>query len=557
MTTPALDAPERARIRDARSGVRAVHRPLLAPAVAARAATTALIVGVAGDALLRGGPAGVGLPVWVALIALCMVSLIWTAKRTVSHEAGAWLAVAVVFACGLAWRASEMLQLFDFAASAGALAMAAIALSNRRAAIFALRLRDTLWAFRTVALQTMAGVAPLTRDLAAAGFSARWLRLERPVVRGGLIVTAVLLVFGSLLRSADPIFASLVALPSLDVPSLLGHLFLIGFFGWVFAGWARSGLAINPDARRAPDGMPFALDLFDVTTTLTSLNVLFAAFVATQLGWFFGGERFLQARTGLTVASYARQGFFQMLCVVALVVPLLVATRAALRPGRELARRHTLLSLPIVALLGAIVVSAMLRMKLYVHYYGMTPDRFYPVVVMLWLAAVLVWLAATVLRGWGRPFVAGSLVSGLVTLAALNIADPDMIVARINVDRAARLAQTGEPTLDLGFLAELTGRAVVVATRATLANSIGLDGSQLRDLDDAQRCEAATELLRRWGPTSPTRIRQTENASWRTWNADDGIALNAVAPHTAQLRSVQHATCARARHARAGRAAQR
>ena len=125
-----------------------------------------------------------------------------------------------------------------------------------------------------------------------------------------------------------------------------------------------------------------------------------------------------------------------MVLVVVLVVPVLVGTRAALRPGRELARRHTLLSLPVIVLLGAIIVSAMLRMKMYTHYYGLTTDRVYPLVFMLWLAVVIVWLAITVLRDWGRPFIAGTVISGLGTLLALNVADPDAIVARSNIARA-------------------------------------------------------------------------------------------------------------------------
>ena len=81
--------------------------------------------------------------------------------------------------------------------------------------------------------------------------------------------------------------------------------------------------------------------------------MLFAAFVVAQLGWFFGGEQFLRAATGLTAAQYARGGFFQMLWVVALVVPVLVVTRGALRAGHARSRAGTRCSpLPIVALLG-------------------------------------------------------------------------------------------------------------------------------------------------------------------------------------------------------------
>ena len=545
MTSPALDTT--ARPRDSASTPVGHATNLLPVPLAARVAGAALLLGVLGDALFHeNGPTGLAFPLWVGLIAVCLVSLVWRSGRAVPREAAAWLTAAFVFSCGLAWRSSDQLQAFDFLVAAGSLAMAAVALSER-AALFARRLRDTVWALAAIAWRVAAGPTPLARDLSASTDRTRWGSLARSSARTAVIVAVVLVVFGSLLRSADPIFANLVSLPGVDFSELLSHVLVVCFFSWILSGWARGALVVEPEPRRAPNGMPFSLGLLDVTATLGTLNVLFAAFVATQLGWFFGGERFLHERTGLTAATYARQGFFQMVWVVALVVPLLVATRAALRPSLALARRHTMLSLPVIGLLGAIIVSAVLRMRLYVHYFGMTTERFYPLVVMVWLATVLVWLSLTVLRGWGRPFVGGTVVSALATLAALNVADPDLIVANINIRRTAIVLESQNPPLDLEHLATLSGRAVALATQATLASPVGREGSQTRDLDDAQRCAAGATLLKRWGPTSQARVRQTLNAPWRFWNLDDARAVRAVAEHSAELRSLQHAACERVR----------
>jgi hypothetical protein len=543
MSSPTFDSPPTARPRDSAS-TPVASRPRLPVSIAARVGTSALLLAALADALFHDEQPGLAFPIWIALVTASLISLVWTADRTVTREAGAWLAAAFVFSCGFAWRGSE-LQPFDFLATAGALAMAAVALSDRPA-LFARRLRDTVWAVAAIGFRIAGGPIPLSRDLAASERRTRWGSLARTTTRTVLLVAIVLVVFGSLLTSADPIFANLVAIPDVDLSVVLSHVALIAFFGWMLSGWARSALVVDPEPSRAPGGMPFSLGMLDVTATLVALNVLFAVFVATQLGWFFGGERFLHARTGLTAAGYARQGFFQMVWVVALVVPLLVATRAALRPDRALARRHTMLSLPIIGLLGAIIVSATLRMRLYVHYFGMTTERFYPLMFMAWLAVVLVWLALTVLRGWGRPFVAGTVVSALATLAALNIADPDLIVARINLHRAANIVDATETPLDLEHLARLSGRAVALATQATLASPSGREGSTARGIDDAQRCKAANTLLTRWGPASPARVRQTLDASWRFWNYDEVRAVRAVAAHSAELRAVQHAACERA-----------
>ncbi len=269
-----------------------------------------------------------------------------------------------------------------------------------------------------------------------------------------------------------------------------------------------------------------------------TLNVLFAAFVLTQLGWFFGGEDFLRERTGLTAAEYARSGFFQMVMVVALVVPLLVASRMMLAQGRALAHRHTMLSLPIVALLGVMILSAALRMKLYVHYFGLSTDRLYPLVFMLWLGVVLAWLSVTVLRGWSRPFLAGVAVSGFATLVGLNVSAPDRIVAAVNIERAR--TSTERDSLDVLYLTQIGGEAADLAVGAVLAAPAATSTIEQR----RSRCYAVQNLLRRWGPTSSAAADWKGDASWRTWNAGTVNALNAVQAHAARLQTIQRDECA-------------
>lgn len=533
------------RPRPAAGGAPGAKRRTWWPTVIAAIPVYALVVGIAGDALLRGGPVGLGFPLWIALCAAGIVSLVWRTGRSVPGEVRGWLLAALLFSTALAWRDAGALDLLDLAATFAALLMAGIALTDAKAALLAPRLRDLVWPAARLMGSVAMGVLPFLHHALEIPrkeplVSARaW-----PVARATLIAGALVLVFGSLLRDADPIFASLVSFPELDFGVMVSHGILIAWFAWIAAGWARGALLADPAKHRPPDTLPFALGPLDVTAALVTLNVLFTLFVASQLGWFFGGETFLRERTGLTAAAYARQGFFEMVWVVALVVPVLLATRALLEPGRALARRHTKLALPIIALLGAIILSACLRMKLYVHYYGLTTDRFYPLVCMGWLALVLVWLALTVLRDWSRPFVAGVTVSGLFVLAALNVAAPDAIVARVNVARAARAPASGAtPTLDLLHLASLSGEAVDVATRAVLAPRLGAPGTALRYADDRQRCQAASRLLGRWGPLSRARHRAEEDAAWRTWNAGDRHAMRVVADHAAALRAARHEAC--------------
>jgi hypothetical protein len=479
----------------------------LRPSVARALLVNVLLLGVAGDSLLRDGPSGLAFPLWIGVLSLNFVALVWKADRRVRVPAAAWLGGAFVFSLGLAWRNSEILQFFDVLATGLCLGMAALAASGR--------------------------VADLVRTR---GREARDTDSMTVALRAGAITTVLLFVFGALLRSADPIFASLLSIPDFDAANLVGHVLFSCFLAWLAAGWVRSALerprAIPPFSLSVPP-----LGAVEIATALGALNLLFAAYVATQIAWFFGGETFLRDHTGLTAATYARSGFFQMVWVVLLVVPLLLGTRALIATERAAIRRHTALSIPLLALLAVMVLSAVLRMKMYVHFYGLTTDRLYPLVFMGWVSFVLLWLGGTVLRR-RAGFLPGALLSGLVTLAALNAFDPDAFVARVNVDRAAHL---GADKLDVQHLASLTGAAVPIATRIVLDARYGTDASQ--------RCGAASTLLYRWG-TNGARFRAGNDATWRFWNADDALATQAVAAHARELRAVKHTACAISRAGR-------
>jgi hypothetical protein len=539
MTTPA-DPSLAIRDRE-RAAAPTARRPVRRDAPAARSLLwQAALLGISGDALLRDGPVGPGLTLWVLVLALATLSLAWSAGRRVPREAAVWLGIAAFLAALTAWRDSEVLRLFDVLTTIAALGLAAVALRDPALALVAPRLRDTLWAGLSIVASTARGIVPLAvRELFSGDRHSGALGRARVALRLSLIAVTLLVVFGGLLRGADPIFASLVSLPDFDLGTLLSHLFLVGLFAWVAGGWAYGALVESPTSRRAPDRLPIGLGAPELTTALGTLNVLFAVYVLTQLGWFFGGERFLQATTGLTAAQYARRGFFQMVWVVALVVPLLLFTRAAITPERSLTRRHTLLALPVVGLLGAMILSAALRMRLYVHYYGLTTERLYTLVFMGWLTIVLALLAVTVLRDRGRTFVAGSVVSALTLLVGLHVLVPDVVVARMNLARAS--SSDAATPLDLPYLARLSGDAVPLAVRATLAPPSTRQKGDPLDAD--ARCAAASRLLNQWGPVSRVAERSRASNAWRTWSAGGSLALQAVGDRSAELRQLRHANC--------------
>src|SRR5688572_31077318 len=87
----------------------------------------------------------------------------------------------------------------------------------------------------------------------------------------------------------------------------------------------------------------------------------------------------------LGYAEYARRGFFELVTVAALVLPLLLLAHWLLRhrPARQ-QRAFNLLAGLLVVQLFVIVASALLRMSLYRQIYGETELRLYTTAFMLW-----------------------------------------------------------------------------------------------------------------------------------------------------------------------------
>ena len=105
---------------------------------------------------------------------------------------------------------------------------------------------------------------------------------------------------------------------------------------------------------------------------LLAVDVLFAAFAAVQVVFLFGGTDTLAA-IGMTYSDYARQGYFQLVGVVALAGLLLIgAHQLAGRTPRFLAT-----GLALLVLTGVILASAALRLRLYQDAYGWTELRFF------------------------------------------------------------------------------------------------------------------------------------------------------------------------------------
>jgi hypothetical protein len=473
----------------------------------------ALLIGFAGDMLIRDAPGGIAFLLWILLIAGMACMLMHHAEMVMSRETRFWLLSGVIFSASIAWRDAFALQIFNFMATFFALAMVVASCRWPRSLLFASDAREIIRAFIFTNMNMITGIFPLVSNVAQARAARGEKRLMR-ILRASTFALILAIIFLALLRSADPIFASFATLPAFDFKSMIGHIVVTIIFTAAIGGAAYA--ALNPILKIdeiKKSALPFQLDRLEIVFVLGTLNILFGAFVLSQLSWLFGGEQFLLQRTGLSVAEYARSGFFQVVIIVALVIPVLLFSRELIISSRAIARLHSCLSIPIIFLLTIIIISSALKMQLYVSFYGLSTDRLYTLIFLIWLGFVLIWLALTVLRDRSFAFPSGVLISAFATLILMNIFVPDRIVANLNVARAK--------ALDINYLATLSADAADISLHALLAFS----PTTLKQKHE--RCAAAITLLRRWGNLQSTELQSTRN-SWRFWNAGNAMARRMV-----------------------------
>jgi hypothetical protein len=180
----------------------------------------------------------------------------------------------------------------------------------------------------------------------------------------------------------------------------------------------------------------FTFGTVETVIILGLVDLLFLSFVIIQVPYLFGGMEFIQNTPDFKLAEYARRGFGELVAVSALVLPILLVGHWLLRRESNLPERvFRILAGIQIALVFVIMASAVQRLLLLTGElgYGLTTVRFYPMVVMSWLAVVFGWFALTVFRGARNRFAWGALWSAIVILGATNLMNPDAFIARTNI----------------------------------------------------------------------------------------------------------------------------
>lgn len=413
-----------------------------------------LVAAALGDVAIRLPPGTLA----AALLALCLVGLLAVAGglRTITQRAAAGLVVAAASAFVL--RASPWVAWITGSAVAALVLLAAAdGLRTDRGPTW---LRSATAWFASLAT-VPAWLTAFLERIPRVG-AGRAGQLARAAGAAGL----VLVLLGGLLASGDAVFGAV--LTSFNPGSGLSHLVVTAVLAVPIAAVAVLALRSHAGAETPADDTDDTdhTDESGAGTNSTGRFVveslaarwatagLLSLWCGVQLVVVSGGARTVIESQGLTVAEYARQGFFQLVAVAALTLAVLNLTHRFLvgLPGR-FARRGPAAVIGV----GLIVLVAVTftRLAYYMDAYGLTMLRLAVATFLGWLALMTVLSVARSLgvapgRSWLQS---ATVLSAAAVAVAYAWANPAAIVARANLDRATDpTPSAGARPLDVSYL---------------------------------------------------------------------------------------------------------
>lgn len=528
---------------------------------------TALLLGILGDVLLRGGPRGLNVVMFIGAVTAAMVMLALR-HRSAPYGKNVWAlqGALVFFAAMFAWRDADELRgagVLTILAIFSVLALPALRIKTRLAGIAHYILGFIISCINSL----FAPFILLLSDIQWAALPQKgWSRHLVAVIRGTVIAVPLILIFGALFMAADGVFEGIVLKTlNIDPGVIISHIFLTLFFTWVTAGYLRGflveifaveavagGIAGRPEgsvtiysitepveektAEEAPAApkpaeepktrnwqdfdntlLPkmFTLGAVETAVVLGLLDLLFLSFVIVQVPYLFGGMDLVQNTPDFKLAEFARRGFGELVAVSALVLPILLVSQWLLRKDQPLNEKlFRVLAGIQIALLFVIMASAVQRLMLLTGPlgYGWTTVRFYPMVFMIWLAVVFCWFAVTVLRGARDRFAWGALWSALFILGALHFVNPDAFIVRRNLV----LMQQGRE-FDAKYNASLSKDAVPAL----------LEGLPAMSLED--QCTVKDQITKKTGEDELP-------GDFRSWNWSRSVAAQLILENRENMR---------------------
>lgn len=338
------------------------------------------------------------------------------------------------------------------------------------------------------------------------------------ILRGLIIALPLMLILGALFSSADAsferVFNRTLQFFGPDMPE---HIVLTFCIGWMATGLLISIASKNHESTSTRH-FDFRLGEIETTVVMGMLLTMYLVFVGIQLPNLFGGKEIIEHTSGLTLADYARRGFFELLAVsvITLTVLLLLGGTTNNR------QRFRPLALALLACLILIMISAAQRLLLYMDSFDLTLARLSAAIFMLWLGICLLLVAFNLIRNTDKFLVAGAVYSAVLLAFALALSSPPQFIANFNITRA----KENSVPVDFQYLQSLGAETVPVLL------------NEFDRLPEYGRCQ----LARRW--VQEFDLASTEKSDWRNWNLGYERARNALSARSEELIKLAADCCA-------------
>ena len=268
------------------------------------------------------------------------------------------------------------------------------------------------------------------------------------VVWGIVIAFPLLIVFATLLADADPIFAEW--LNDLNIWEGIWRVFRTVVLTLIVACFFYL-LASDKNTLTEKINKVFKMNAVTVGVVLALLNALFVLFVYIQIKYLFGGATYVLTND-ITLAEYARNGFFELARVVGIAAVLVIVVQRSFSYHGSHWSVNALQVL-FIGQVGVVAASALRRMALYQNNYGFTALRLYVEWFIYALIFALIFSGlALLLKMTFRRFFQTILAAAFLTAALVSLVNVDFIIAHENVGRYLQ----DKKSLDMNYLSTLS-----------------------------------------------------------------------------------------------------
>lgn len=254
------------------------------------------------------------------------------------------------------------------------------------------------------------------------------------VVLGAVCAIPTIIILVLLLRSSDAAFDGLMTKIGDYVGGSNSIIFKIIVSILLFPILLSLGLGLAKNKReQAKWRIKGEIDSVFAVSFLSAISLVYVTYIFSQFAYFFSAFKGLLPN-GITHASYARRGFFEM-TVIAAFNFVIICLASVLIKRREDGKRNTLLN-AVIVFIGVftllLIATAISKMVLYINAFGMTRLRILTSAFMVFLAVLFI---TVILRVFIHKIavIKTGIAAAMVILLCLGFCDVDKTIAKYNL----------------------------------------------------------------------------------------------------------------------------